>query len=313
MRNVINFSEFVELLQLDSDLLSLIPPISADSSKFYRKFKIPKRRGGYRTIDCPYPSLAAIQGKILSKFFIDFEAHPCAFAYRKKANALQHASCHLGEDELLTVDLKDFFSSISRQMVFQSLEKCGVEADVCQAISLLCCVDGILPQGACTSPVISNIVFHKIDSRLQSLAKMLNLTYSRYADDLAFSGKRIPRSLPRLIDNILKSRSFRLNADKTKLKILGAKKIITGVSISSGVAKVPKTYKRKLRAEIHELEMNVDNLAAMKKVDPLIYEKLLGKINYLLQIEPENKYAQAKKARLSNSHQQFMSLTPSIF
>ncbi|MCY1463651.1 hypothetical protein D9M71_815740 [compost metagenome] len=99
-----------------------------------------------------------------------------------------------------------------------------------------------------------------------------------------------------------------MNHKKTQLKISGAKKILTGVSISTGVLKAPKEFKRKLRAQVYELEMHAGQLSKMESFDPMIYERVLGRINYLLQIEPGNKYALRKKKILSTRHQEFMSL-----
>jgi len=211
-------------------------------------------------------------------------------------------------EELLKLDIKDFFPSISRQMVFESLQRNGAKADVCFYISLLCILNCGLPQGACTSPTLSNLVFSPIDVRLTGLANFFGLKYSRYADDLAFSGGRIPRDLSSLVGDILLEYGFHLNHKKTQLKLAGKKKIITGVSISSGQVRAPKSFKRELRAQIYELERNIGNLARLPNFDPLIYERLIGRINYLLQIEPENKYAKVKKAYLSKCHQEFLGL-----
>jgi hypothetical protein len=108
------------------------------------------------------------------------------------------------------------------------------------------------------------------------------------------------------------SGGFRLNPKKTKLKIEGAKKIITGVSISSGVAKAPKSFKRKLRAQIYELNRHVDNLADAPVLDPFVYERVLGRLNYLLQIEPDNAYALQQKSVLSNRHREFLGYGPVV-
>ncbi len=288
--------------------LSVLSRIIASPSSFYREFKVSKKSGGTRTINSPYPSLAVIQSNIQNNLLFCFESNSSAYAYVKGKSAIDHARIHVNGEELLKLDIKDFFPSISRQMVFESLQRNGAKADVCLYISLLCILNCGLPQGACTSPTLSNLVFSPIDVRLTGLASFFGLKYSRYADDLAFSGGRIPRDLSSLVGDILLEYGFYLNHKKTQLKLAGKKKIITGVSISSGQVRAPKSFKRELRAQIYELERNIANLARLPNFDPLIYERLIGRINYLLQIEPENKYAKVKKAYLSKCHQEFLGL-----
>lgn len=285
---------------------AILSRIIADPSLFYRSFRIPKRRGGSRVIASPYPSLASIQANILQCLLSELPVSPFAFAYVAGRNAINHAGLHLRGKELLKLDIKDFFPSISRQMVFESLQGLGVQNEVSYFISSICTLKNELPQGACTSPVLSNLVFSPLDFRLSRLAQVLGLSYSRYADDMAFSGERIPRRLSRLVSAILAQRGFIVNDLKTQLKVEGSKKILTGVSISSGVLKAPRDFKRSLRAQIYELEINGDDVSSMKTFDPLIYERVLGRINYLLQIEPGNKYALAKKRILSERHQQLL-------
>jgi len=279
------------------------------ANNFYRTFKIPKRSGGFRVIDSPYPSLEAIHRCILQNVLSIIPAHPSAYAFTKGKNAIAHASRHLACRELITLDVKDFFPSITRQMIVDSLIESGLTNGVAHYISLLCCLNGTLPQGACTSPALSNLVFKRLDERFSRLAETLTLEYSRYADDLAFSGEMIPRDMPQLIERILSSRNFKLNKDKIRLKICGAKKIITGVSISAGILKAPREFKRRLRTQIYELEKNVDNISQLRLFDPLAYERVLGRLNYLLQIEPTNAYALQKKSSLSQHHQRFLALS----
>ncbi|WP_011296194.1 reverse transcriptase family protein [Cupriavidus necator] len=307
----------LNICEIESSNTPVLFSVLGSPDKFYRSFKIPKRNGGFRVIDSPYPSLEIIQRSILRNVLSNFPAHPNAYAFIKGRNAITHASHHLACRELITLDIKDFFPSITRQMVIDALIENGLANGVANYISLLCCLNGTLPQGACTSPALSNLVFERIDERLSRLAKTLKLKYSRYADDLAFSGDAIPRDMPQLIERILESRDLKLNKEKIRLKIAGAKKIITGVSISSGTLKAPREFKRLLRTQIYELEKNIDDISQMRSFDPLVYERVLGRLNYLLQIEPKNAFALQKKASLSQHHQRFLALSsgqwPALF
>ncbi len=302
-----NLNAFILKLGIDSpQAISVFSSLISSSHNHYRSFKIPKRKGGYRTIESPYPTLKLVQKLILSEFMSEFKIHGNCFSFTKNKNAIHHAKNHLNCDELLTLDIDSFFPSINRQMVFEALLENNISTIDAKYISEICTFKNRLPQGACTSPILSNIVFKSIDIRLTRFAKKTGLTYSRYADDLAFSGARIPRNIFRTIEKILYSKSFKLNQSKTKLRTSGAKKIITGVSITSGETKVPKSFKRALRAQIYELEKNKNNLFNMTNFDPSVYEKTLGKINYLLQVEPLNEYALIKKEILLINFKEFL-------
>lgn len=295
-----NVSKFLIALDLESnrDNLDVINSILNSSQSFYRNFHIAKRNGGKRTIDSPYPTLSHLQKLICVRFGSKLEIHENSFAFVPGKSFIDHAKFHLGCSELLTLDIKDFFPSITRQKVYEVFEHSGVSTMFANYISYICTNDNYLPQGACTSPIISNASFYLSDVILEKIAKKFNLKYSRYADDLAFSGDFIPRNLTSMVSRVLNAKGFNLNSGKTKLKVEGAKKIITGVSITTGQLKVPKSFKRELRASIYELEKFSLELYKMNNFDPLIYEKTLGKLNYVLQVEPENQYASNKKNSL---------------
>jgi RNA-directed DNA polymerase len=302
-----SISQFILQLGLkDSvDNQIVLNSIINSSHSHYRSFYIPKRKGGQRKIDSPYPTLRQLQQLIFNSFINKLEYHRNCFAFVKGRNAISHAKYHLGCSELLTLDIKDFFPSISRQMIFEVFDSTEISTEFSNHISYICSLNNSLPQGACTSPALSNAIFLPVDTVLEKVASSLSLKYSRYADDLAFSGETIPRNLPSLVNKILLSRGFTLNNKKTKLKVKGTKKIITGVSISSGQLKVPKVFKRDLRASIYELEKYKDDLFSMTNFSPLIYEKVIGKLNYLLQIEPENTYAKRKRIILIEAYKEF--------
>lgn len=302
------FATDLNLWEIKDFSIPILYSILADSSKYYRSFEIPKRRGGNRTIHCPYPVLAQIQKELLLTLQEQCATSEYSYAYCRGKNAIMHASVHLGCDELLTVDIENFFGSITRQQVHQALLGAGFENSFAHFASLVATLHGVLPQGASTSPLLSNVVFGPLDERLSRLASHLKIKYTRYADDLAFSGNNIPRNLPKLIEKIILEKGYKLNKEKTALKIKGAKKIITGVSISSGTSKPPRQFVRSTRAAVHNLEKSIGKLSAANSLDPLSYERTLGKLNYWLQIEPKNSYVARKKKILSEAHQRFLGL-----
>lgn len=304
MHNVISFLQHINF-PVNEKSAAIVSGMIHNQSCYYRSFFIPKRRGGSRIINSPYPSLQAIQQQILEKQLSSIPCFNHSYAFVKNKNSIEHARYHLGGKELLTMDIQDYFPSINKEDVFSSLIEHSIQPTYAAYIACLCTLDDSLPQGACTSPILSNIVFKPIDARLAKLAKKLSLKYSRYADDLAFSGDYVPRNLISVVERILAKYDFCINRKKCKLKLDGARKIITGVSISNNELKVPKKFKRELRATIYELEKNRENLFSMPNFDPMIYEKTLGKLNYWLQVEPHSEYAAKKRNLLISSYKEF--------
>lgn len=301
-----SIKDFIDELNLDIVHSTLIASIMASPESYYRQFHLQKRRGGIRDISVPYPSLDFFQKKIYLNLSKRFQAYQSVFAYVHGKNAIDHARQHVNSKELLALDITDFFGSIKSKRVFTGLINIGVNTSIASVMSSLCCLNDRIPQGSSTSPILSNIVFQPIDKRLHSLALKFNLIYSRYADDLVFSGENIPFKFKGYVCDVLNDYEFILNERKTKLKKENSKKIITGVSITNGTMKCPKKFKRELRKDIFILEKNINNLSNIKPIEPLIYEKILGKINYLLQIEPDNLYFKNKKDSLSSYHQGFL-------
>ncbi|MDY1037523.1 reverse transcriptase family protein [Lelliottia sp. CFBP8978] len=301
-----NVQNFIDTLNLEDIKPSLISPIIASPSSFYRQFKLQKKRGGFREINAPYPFLDFIQKKIYHFLDERFAPHEAVFAYTHGKNAILHAEKHVKSDVLLVLDISDFFGNITNSKIFNSLINMGINASTASVITSLCCLNNRIPQGSSTSPILSNIIFHSIDNRLNALALKFNLIYSRYADDLAFSGNHIPKNFKKYVCGILSENGFSINKDKTKIKMKNSKKILTGVSITNGTMKCPRKFKRELRKDIFILEKNINDLSAITPLDPLIYERILGKINYLLQIEPNNGFFQNKKLEISRHHLKFL-------
>ncbi|EQB8042709.1 reverse transcriptase family protein [Aeromonas hydrophila] len=299
-----NKDNLFELLEIDESFINAVNAISYSPEHFYRKFHIPKKKGGFREIHAPYPSLLALQKIISEKIQPYLKIHRSCFSYRKNISFIDNAAHHLGSKEILSLDIEDFFGNISRQKVFDVLSQSGFNNHLSNEITYLVTYKDYLPQGAPTSPIISNSIFYKIDARLYKLSEKLNLKYSRYADDITISGEKIPSNFPRYIEDILLQHGFSLNKGKTRLKKGASKKIITGVSITSGRVMAPRIFKRNLRTEIYHLERN--NYAISSPIDPMLYERLIGKLNFLLQVEPENTYAIEKKKALIEKYKKII-------
>lgn len=262
-----------------------------ETEEHYRQFSLPKRRGGIRTISTPHPSLKAAQDWTLDQILSSIPVHERAFGFVKGRSVVDNAKAHLGSETVLRIDLLDFFGSIKFDKVISFFSKLGYPPNVSYNLARICTFDGKLPQGGSTSPALSNIVCREIDAQISEYASKEGLIYTRYADDITLSGKKV-NITPHLdtIRRIAFSHDFAVNEAKTLLSQQGRKIIITGVSISGGKASLPRKQVRRVKADAH-LILKYGPLGAMQRrgmIDPFFVDRVLGRISFWLQIDPEH-------------------------
>lgn len=158
---------------------------------FYRKFQIPKKNGGTREIAEPLPDLKAVQNWILKNILNYVPVSKYAKAYVKGQSIKSNARFHRNQKILVSMDIKDFFPSIKILDVFNIFHRLGYADNVSWLLAHLCCFNGSLPQGAPTSPYISNIRMIGFDNEMGSFAVTKKWRYTRYADDLTFSAEML--------------------------------------------------------------------------------------------------------------------------
>jgi len=260
--------------------------------RFYSTFKIPKRSGGHREINVPYPSLLECHQWILKNILNRFALGTACHGFVREKSIITNAKEHLGKKFLLKMDIKDFFHSIKLETVERIFYNAGYSSKVSKYLAAFCCLDNSLPQGAPTSPALSNIAAYHMDKELCKAAEEAKLTYTRYADDLTFSGEMIYANFKHHVAQIAKRHGFDINHEKTLLIKGNGQKIVTGISVSGGQIRLPKKYKRNLRQEAyHYLTKGFPAHAKRKNIDELLYkEKLLGKLQFWKQVEPENSF-----------------------
>lgn len=285
---IISMDHFSKLIGIKSSEINKIVYIS---ESYYRKFEIPKRKGGLRTINSPYPMLGYIQKWILNNILEKIKVNSSATAYIKEKSILDNVQPHLNQNYVLKIDLQDFFPSIKIQRIIQVFRNCGYPQRIAYMLARICCLNNVLPQGACTSPYLANIISKRLDTRLYSFCKKFDLNYTRYADDITISGSKINWKQCEYVIKIIENEGFIVNLGKTKL-ISGSKKIITGISINSTSPKLPRNTKRTLRHNAYiVLNMSKDNyMNTLFKQNPTYIESLIGKFSYWLYIEKENTY-----------------------
>lgn len=277
--------------------------ILGEISAHYHQFWIRKRKGGYRIISAPDRELQSIQNTIYSRILSPVTMiHPAAVGFRCGHSVADNAAPHLGNRYVLKMDIHDFFPSIRISRVKKTFCRIGYPDNVSRVLTALCCLNRHLPQGAPTSPSLSNIVGYDMDVKLSALAAELGLTYTRYADDLTFSGNVFPKELilPR-IKQIIKEESFEPNHKKTRFMNEYGKKIITGVSVSSGVKlTIPKARKREIRKNVYFILTKglAEHQRRIGSTDPVYLKRLIGQLCYWRSIEPDNAYVSDSIASL---------------
>ncbi len=258
----------------------------------YRAFKIPKRRGGMRRIDAPYPALLECQRWINSNILAKVQISSSAHGFTTGKTILTNAWIHCSKRQLLKMDLKDFFPSIGVPRVIRVFQNLGYPNNVAVYLARLCCLNDSLPQGAATSPALSNIIAGQLDARLAGLAQKEDLRYSRYADDLVFSGHRIHTWFVASVSRIVEEEGFTVNSEKTQLIRSDRRRIVTGLSVAGTEPRVPVSYKRHLRQQVHFIvKYGYDSHASKKKIrDPFYIDSIYGKLTFWRSIEPENAF-----------------------
>jgi RNA-directed DNA polymerase len=272
---------------------SYLKSVTFSSDAHYRSFKIKKRSGGNRDIDVPFPALLECQYWIYENILSKIKLNYCAHGFAKKKSIVTNAKIHLNQSELLKIDLEEFFPSISKNRIIAMFYRFGYPSEVAFSLASFCCLNECLPQGAPTSPVISNIIAMKLDNRILAFAKKFKLKYTRYADDLAISGDQLPAKFIDYITKIIEDEGFKVNTSKTQLHKKKGKRILTGISIGTDKLKAPRDYKRKLFQEIHYInKFGLYSHVTKKKIrNPYYLNSIIGKLNHVLNIESDNKKA----------------------
>ncbi|ALV08651.1 reverse transcriptase family protein [Roseateles depolymerans] len=249
--------------------------------RHYRAVLVPKRRGGLRLIEAPMPALKAVQRRLLRSLLDLVPVHEAAHGFVAGRNVASHAGLHAGQDWVFRFDLQDFFPGIGAARIRALFRTLGMEEAVAEYLTTLCTVrtpravrerlqdDGgltwidtrrlaapHLPQGAPTSPQLANLCAFRLDLRLDGLAARFGAQYSRYADDLVFSGAGTPAldavTLHAWVKAIVEEEGFRLRPDKTRLMRAGGRQTVTGLVVNETPHIARADYDR-LRAEMHRL------------------------------------------------------------
>jgi len=270
----------------------------------YHRFEIPKKTGGQRLISAPKPALAGAQRWVLANLLEKLEPDAAAHGFVARHSIVSNAAPHTGRQVVLNVDLKDFFPSISFRRVKGLFHKLGYSEHLSTVLGLLCTEpprvpfehegkvyfvalgERRLPQGACTSPAITNAICRRLDRRLAGIARRHGFAYTRYADDLTFSGDLAQAAgrLLRSVRGILQGEGLTENAAKTRVMRRSRRQEVTGLTVNQS-ATLPRAARRALRALLHNVAR--DGLAAQNRgAHPNFAAHLRGLVAFACMVDP---------------------------
>lgn len=287
----------------------------------YDTFLIPKKSGGHRVINAPKEPLKSLQKK-LSKKLWEYElflrnknhkvntishafepkydyTHPNGEVSMVKKTIISNAKVHRNKKYVLNVDLEDFFGSFHFGRVkgfFERNKNYELPTEVSLLLAQLTCYQGELPQGAPTSPILTNMICQILDFRLSKLAKLYKLNYTRYADDLTFSTNdkkfllHYDDFFEKLNSEIIKA-GFSLNEKKTRLQYRQSRQSVTGLTVNQKIS-VPREYYKLTKAMAHRLYQGKEMILDRQEVTINV---LSGRFAFIDQIDIENNKLDGKK------------------
>jgi retron-type reverse transcriptase len=284
--------------------LSYTRPVS--TVNHYQRFEIAKKTGGTRLISAPMPRMKRAQYWILENILAKIQLPDAAHGFVPSRSILTNAKPHIGAKVVINLDLKDFFPTITYPRIKGLLFSLGYSEQVATILALLCSepemdhvqLDGkayfvshgarFLPQGAPTSPAISNILCCRLDCRLAAMAAKLGFTYTRYADDLTYSSTTdVDGHLPKLLwrtRQIVNAEGFAINDAKTRVMHSGRRQEVTGIVVNRKLSIQRKTLKR-FRALLFQLEKDGPKGKAWGRGGD-IFEAILGYANFIKMVDP---------------------------
>jgi len=224
-----------------------------------------------------------------------------------------HVSPHIRSDCLIKFDLKDFFPSIDVESVCNIFLELGYVRSVARTLAALVTIDSALPQGASTSPIISNLYLRAFDAGMTGYCEQNEFIYTRYADDIVVSGSSALREHLSELKSLFSRYELTLNHSKTRIYQNSSQvRFITGLILNKEEIRLPKAMRRRIRVQCHLFLNELDRLISFRDplqhkkapeswrdkefvYDPVFPERIIGKLNYWIHIEPENDYARTMK------------------
>ena len=300
---IYNLTHFSRLVGFERKYINQAAVVSKYSERYYRYYKVRKKNGGIREIKEPLPNLKSIQYWILENILENIKPSGYAKAYVKKRGLKENLRFHRKQKKVYSMDLKDFFPSITFEQVETIFISANYSSDLSTVLAKLCCLKGNLPQGAPTSPYISNLVFKEIDIQISDYCKSNKIRFTRYADDLTFSGDFDEGELHRFVKAIIETNGFTINNEKTRMMLASEKQIVTGILVND-TPQLDKVTRRKIRQEHFFITKHglKSHMQMSGNNNPNYLNTLLGKISFGLYLNPKDDELRKIQADLIQVH-----------
>jgi RNA-directed DNA polymerase len=257
--------------------------LSFHSDKYYRTYEIPKKSGKKRTICQPSKKLKGLQSWILVNILNKIQVSSSCKGFRIGSSTYDNALPHKGANTVLNMDLKDFFPTVNSKQVYNTFKTIGYNKLVATIFTNICTYNDSLPQGSPCSPMLANLSAWTLDLRIQGYVGRRGINYTRYADDLSFSGlnpSKVVKIIP-MINEIVTNENFIINKDKTRIAGSARAKVVTGLVINDESIGIGKQKYKYLRAKIHHLTF------AKEQENQKLLHHVSGWLSYLNSVDKE--------------------------
>lgn len=303
--SVTNKADLARVLEVPYKILMYYLYIIPPEEKYF-SFEILKRNGKTRQIDAPKDGLKGIQKKLAEILYKLYPDKPCVHGYAKTKDIKTNAIIHSKQRIIINLDLSNFFPTIHFGRVYGMFKAYpfNFTEEIAKTLAQICCHQGILPQGAPSSPIISNYICHKMDNQLSAFSAKYKVYYTRYADDMTFSTnlRMFPPQIATINDNtlslaeefkaIIETNGFTINEQKSRFARKNNRQEVTGLIVNSGI-NVNRKFIREIRAMLHAWEkFGLDKAAhehfiihrqqsKIKNIELKFRDTLIGKIGYI--------------------------------
>ena len=269
------FADVADALEVTPEILQwLTYERGADTTDHYTRFAIPKRGGGRRQISTPKPAMRAAQQWVRTNVLVPLPVSDYAAAFRPGKSIADNARLHSGQACVIRLDLKDFFGTVTFHRIRGLFQSLGYNPGVSTVLALICTDaprsrvtlggqtslvivgDRSLPQGACTSPDLANLITAGLDARIGGLAHKFGYTYTRYADDLVLSTpdeEVFAAGVISAVSRVCREEGFQVNQRKTRIMRAPNRQLVTGLLVNDGV-RLTRSDLRRVRAFLHRCE-----------------------------------------------------------
>ena len=262
-------------------------PSGSKLDHLYVKHEIPKKSGKLRTISAPNSGLKRIQKSININLLEPLGAHDAAYGFIKGKSIVGNAALHVGKPIVVNTDVQNCFPSVRWPLVHAALKRDlsgKLSNNAISALIDMCTAEGVLPIGAPTSPALLNRVLYKTDEILSKQASLKNCTYSRYADDLTFSGDDQAVGLIGVARKTLSQIGLELDDKKTNIFRRGRRQMCTGLVVNDKV-NIPRRIRKRIRASVHAYELGKD---LFWDADSVGESSLRGRLEFLKMVSPKS-------------------------